>query len=79
MHEIFPSDSEYSAPSCFDYETLSVCRGRDRPFDRDHLFYRDCSIVGARRAVPVIESCFRDCAGLRVLKTGLFCYSVQVS
>ena len=24
MHEIFPSDSEYSAPSCFDYETLSV-------------------------------------------------------
>ena len=34
MHEIFPSDSEYSAPSCFDYETLSVtgavCRDRGR-------------------------------------------------
>ena len=48
--------------------TVTVCRGRgrvrDRLTDRYHLFYRDCSIVGARRAVPVIESCLQDCAGL---------------
>ena len=51
-------------------ETETVCRGRvrDRGRGRDrvwivHIMQILLYFVGARRAVPVIESCFRDCAG----------------
>ena len=44
-----------------------------------HIMQVLCCFVGARHAVPVKESRFRDCAGLSVLKTGLFYFSILVS